>query len=243
MKTLARRKSRFGLITIEADKRGAIAYCQGGYYQSYADANGVSLLIYVQAIFGLLAQTRSENVLMIGCAGGSLAAMLAREGRAVTAVDINPQAFLLARRYFHLPDAVDCRVADGLEFLLSSRRSFDAIVLDAFQSGDIADAAFSQAFYAQVKKHLRPKGAVFANVHVVDDRDDAADRVAVRMAEISPHVRILDRAPKKYRNAIVMAGAVRGLTRPKLLMKPEVDAPRIAKALASMRFRRRCKAG
>jgi spermidine synthase len=237
MKIVTRCKSPFGRITIEEDSRGNRAYCQGGYFQSHADGNGVSLLIYVHALYGLLAQTDAESVLMIGCAGGSLATMLTRAGRRVTAVDVNPQAPDLARRYFGLPDSVDCAVADARAYLVATRRSFDAVVLDAFHGGRIAEDFHDEDFFARVAKRLKPGGAVFANVHVTSDRDRTADRIAAAMSGPFGTVRILDRPRGRYRNAVVMTGAVSRLKAPKLLMEPDSGAGRIRNALQRMRFR------
>ena len=238
--TLVRTKSRFGPpISIEEEaKTGAIAYWQGEYCQSRVDKNGVSLLDYVHAIFGLLRQTQAQTALIVGCAGGSLATMLSRVGCDVVAIDVNPQAFVLARRYFGLPAQVDCRVADGFDYLLATRRKFDAIVLDAFHGGRIASRLLSEAFFAQAAERLRAGGAIFANVHVASDSDSMPERAASCMSAASHDVRILDRHGTKYRNAIVAAGAVRGLRKPALLMPPAIEAAKLAKALAAMRFSR-----
>jgi len=237
---LAHGKSRFGPpINIEEEmKTGAIAYSQGDYYQSRADRNGVSLLNYIHAIFGLLRQKQAETVLMIGCAGGSLATMLTRAGVQVVAVDVNPQAFLLARRYFGLPETVACRVADGADYLFATRKKFDAVVFDAFRGGHIASDLLSEHVFAQAFKRLRAKGAIFVNVHVASDTDDSAGRIAAALYASSPDVRILDRPGKKYRNAIVMAGAVKGLKKPALLMEPAIEAKKLAAKLDAMQFRR-----
>ncbi|HEY4266311.1 MAG TPA: methyltransferase domain-containing protein [Micropepsaceae bacterium] len=239
MKTPAQRKSRFGPpINVEEEMRtGAIAYWQGDYYQSRADRGGVSLLDYIHALFGLLMQKRPKTVLMIGCAGGSLATMLARIGVAVTAIDVNPQAFAIARRYFGLPDSVECRVADGLDYLVSTRRMFDAVALDAFHGGRVDEDLISDVFFARTAKRLRKNGAVFANIHVLDDSDGAADRAAAHMAAAFSDVRILDRRRAKPRNAIVMAGAVRGLKKPALLMPPAIETGKITRVLDAMQFR------
>lgn len=238
MKKVARRNSRFGPITIEEDVRtGAVAYVQGGYFQSQADRNGVSLLIYVQAIFGLMAQKRYERVLIIGCAGGSLATMLSRMGARVTAIDVNPHAFALARRYFGLPDSVECRIADAAEYVSGSRRLFDAVVLDAFHGGRMDEILMSADFLSACRKRLAPGGAVFVNVHVRNDGDEAADRMAAALRTQFRKVRILDRPRAKYRNAVVMAGAVGGLKKPELTMIPDTDARRIAATLERMRFK------
>src|SRR5262245_5334302 len=104
MITVAERKSRFGAITVlKAQDTGSLIYTQGDCYQSAADAEGTSTIAYIHAIFGLVRQARSRSVLMIGCGGGTLATMLSRIGCTLTVVDIDPHAFLLARRYFRFP--------------------------------------------------------------------------------------------------------------------------------------------
>jgi spermidine synthase len=242
---LARTKRRHGPpISIEEEMRtGAVVYWQGDYYQSRADKNGVSLLDYIHAIFGLLSQKRAQSVLIIGCAGGSLATMLSRAGCGVVAVDVNPQAFVLARRYFGLPDEIECRVVDGFDYLRGTRRKFDAIVVDAFHGGRFASELLSGAFFAQAAKRVRPSGAIFTNVHVARDSDSMPERVAQCMSAASKHVRILDRPGMKYRNAIVAAGAVRNLKPPELLMRPAIEAAMLGRSLAAMEFRapRPCK--
>ena len=75
-----------------------------------------------------------------------------------------------------------------------------------------------------------------------NDRDDAADRMAAGMTEVSRLVRILDAPGRKNRNAIVMAGDVKGLRKPSLVMRPQIESGKIAKALDSMRFRPRSRA-
>ncbi len=38
--------------------------------------------------------------------------MLVKAGRNVTIVDVNPASFALARKYFSLPENVECHVGD-----------------------------------------------------------------------------------------------------------------------------------
>jgi len=118
MITLTKTATEFGDITIAQSRVVAShIYWQGGWQQSEADRNGVSLAAYVHAIFGLLAQTSARATLMIGCGGGTLGTMLARTGRSVIVVDINPQSIALARQYFSLPEHVTCYVENGASFL------------------------------------------------------------------------------------------------------------------------------
>jgi spermidine synthase len=238
MITVAERKSRFGAIKIlKTEKTGSLIYAQGDSFQSEADTNGISLVAYIHAIFALLKQARSKTVLMIGCGGGTLATMLTSIGTTPTVVDIDPHAFLLARRYFQLPADIDCRVADGCEFLLSHTGSFDAVVHDAFIAGDIPAHLKSSSFFSLVQRRLTPSGSVFVNVHVENDRDDAADRMAREMAKVWRDVRILDRIGGTNRNAIAMAGGVLGLRKPMLEMRPALDAGEIVTELEAMQFR------
>jgi 2-polyprenyl-3-methyl-5-hydroxy-6-metoxy-1,4-benzoquinol methylase len=110
--------SPFGTITVHCKtESGAIVYEQAGEFQSESDREGVSLATYVHALFGLIWETKAKTVLLIGGAGGTLGTMLARKGRNVTIVDINPTAFPLARAYFNLPETVWCEVADGARVL------------------------------------------------------------------------------------------------------------------------------
>ena len=238
MITVAERKSRFGAITIlKRRATGSLLYVQGDSFQSEADENGISLVGYIHAIFGLIRQANAKSVLMIGCGGGTLATMLARIGCTLTVVDIDPHAFLLARRYFRFPENVTCRVADGCQYLLSEHGAFDAVVLDAFRGGFMPDHLTSSAFFALVRPRLTASGSIFVNVHVESDLDDAPDRVAAAMASAWPSMRILDREGQPHRNAIVMAGAVSALERPVLQMRPAIEPGEIIAELDAMKFR------
>jgi spermidine synthase len=238
MITVAERKSRFGAITILKRKAtGSLLYVQGDSFQSEADENGISLVGYIHAIFGLVRQAQAKRVLMIGCGGGTLATMLARIGCALTVVDIDPHAFLLARRYFRFPESITCRVADGCQHLLSEKGAFDAVVLDAFRGGFMPDHLTSASFFALVRPRLTPSGSMFVNVHVENDTDDAPDQLAAAMASAWPEVRILDREGQPYRNAIVMAGAVSALDKPTLYIRPAIEPDEIVAELDAMQFR------
>jgi spermidine synthase len=240
MITLAERKSRFGAITIlKKQATGSLLYVQDDSFQSEADGNGVSLVAYIHAIFGLVQQTNGKSVLMIGCGGGTLATMLATIGCELTVVDIDAHAFQLARQYFGFPDHIACRVADGSQFLLSEHATYDAVVVDAYVGGCIPDHLTSAVFFALVKPRLNVHGSIFVNVHVENDFDDAADQVAGAMASVWPHVRIIDRPGYPHRNAIVMAGGVSELQRPMLTMTPNIQADDMIAELDEMQFRPR----
>jgi spermidine synthase len=204
-----------------------------------ADTHGISLADYIHAMYAFLRQTRARNVLMIGCGGGTLATMLDRDGIAVTIVDIDPRSFELARHYFHLPDAVTCHVADGAEFLRRTRGRYEAIVLDAYNGGDFPDVFKQPSYLAAVKAHLTGANAIYLeNMLVDDDEDRAPDNRARLLQEIWPEVRLLDCDGWVDRNAVIAAGAVRGLRKPKLILRPSRGAKKLERELDSLRFRR-----
>jgi spermidine synthase len=237
MITLTKTSSEFGEIRIvESRIKGSRIYWQGGWQQSEADRNGVSLVTYVHAIFGLLTQITAREMLMIGCGGGTLGTMLTHAGKSVTIVDINPQSITLARRYFSLPHQITCHVEDGAAFLTRTQYVFDAIIIDAFIDERVPPHLCSKEFFHFVRERLAPTGCTFVNVFLPNGSDPSVDAVASHMAHAGFLVRELVSPGLFERNAIVMGGAVTDLHVPTLQMRPEVHAEEIAHELKEMRF-------
>lgn len=228
----------FGAIHVYRDKRtGDLTFLQGGCFQTKTDRNGVSLVTYVHALFGLVMQSKAQRILMIGCGGGSLASMLANADRRLVVVDVNAAAIEIAGRHFSLPDSVDCHVADGAEFLKGECCEFDAIILDAYCGDRIPDHLRSLEFLQLARLRLaRPHGCFFANIHVIDDADPAALNYAETARDVWGTVRVLDAPRAMYRNAIVAAGAVGELRPPALMMSPVTEAAAVSEELARARF-------
>lgn len=216
---------------------GAVSYWQGGAQQSEADREGVSLAEYNHAMYGLIRQAGARRVLMIGLGGGTLATMLDRARLEVVAVEIDPAIVELARSYFAMPDAIEIHVGDGARFLARERRKFDAIVLDAYSGAEMPAHLLTPAFFARVKAHLAPGGIALLNLIVFDDDDPLPHEIGSRMKTAWRNVRLLDRPEWVERNAILMAGRVKDLKRPHVLMKPRRRAKAIAAALKTMQFR------
>ena len=230
-------ETEFGTIVISKNpETGALLYDVGGCHQSSSDSQGISVASYIHAIYGLLIQAKSRNVLLIGCGGGTLGTMLAGAQRQATIVDENPVSFAVARRHFALPDSVICHAAEGEAFLRGAG-TYDAIVLDAFHSETIPPHLLSAEFFRLVREHLAPDGVMFANIRPKHDFDDCADQLAKSMKSAWPTVRVLDTMGICWRNAIVMAGRVMHLREPKLLVRPEMNADVIDAELRRMQFR------
>jgi spermidine synthase len=237
-----RHPSTFGVITLRTRKSsGTLTYEQKGGNQSTVDRDGVSLDAYIHALYGLVLQRRAKNILMIGCGGGTLGTMLARTGRAVTIVDIDKVSFQLAKRYFGLPPEVTCHVGDGVAFMRGTRRRFDVLVVDAFIGEAMPDHMKGASFFKAVRRCVGQNGLVLMNVCLERKKDRAADAIAAGFAAHGWNagglkVRLLD-SPGAERNAIVLAGEVKGLRRPKMLTPPQTGAGRAARNLKAMEFR------
>jgi hypothetical protein len=211
----------------------------GNWYQSHADAAGNSLLSYIHAIFGLLVQTGARRILLIGGAGGTLGTMLARIGKQVTIVDIDPDAFVLARTLFKLPPEIECHVADGRAFLEETGRRFDAIVVDAYARNVAPPHLCTFEFFRLARRRLSRNGCILVNAIVADDDDPLADLIAAGIAKAGLPTCILDARHEENRNAIVIGGSVGRLTRPTLLLRLSVMADDIKQELRGMSFRAR----
>jgi spermidine synthase len=231
--------SKYGVITLRFRKRSCtLTYAQKGGNQSTTDGSGVSLDAHIHALYGLTQQRPGKHVLMIGCGGGTLGTMLARAGKQVSIVDIDPVSFRVAKRYFGLPRNVACHVGDGLAFLQKTRRRYDVLIIDAFSGENIPDHLKGAAFFEAGGRCLRKDGVALVNVCLERKSDQTADRIAAGFKSRGWPVRVLD-SPGGERNAIVLAGQVRDLHRPRLLNPPRAGAKLTGEELRAMHFRRR----
>lgn len=231
-------RSRFGPIQLRYHKRKrTLTYHQKGGDQSSSDRHGISLDAHIHALYGLALQNPGKRVLLIGCAAGTLATMLARTGRGVSVVDIDPISFRVAKRHFQMPPSVECHVADGLHFLRTTRRRYDTLIVDVFVGEKIPTHMMSSVFFDATFRCLRKDGVVLVNACIDGKSDLTADRIAAEFKKRRRATRILDERGRE-RNTIVLSGNVRRLRRPRLLVIPDADARQTKRELRTMRFRR-----
>ena len=227
-----------GHYIIRDDQTGKVSYWQGEYHQSAADRSGISTADYIHAMYFFLMQAQTRDVLMIGCGGGTLATMLHRSGVEVMVVDLHKFSFDIARKYFQLPQAVACHVADGIQYLKANPRRHDAIVLDAFGEGGMPDAFFEPSFFKLAHKRLKPRNSLFLMNVIVEDDDDRTPDILVRAMRAQwGRVRLLDTDGWTDRNAVIAAGAVTNLKKPKVLMPPRPGGAKMEKELAILDWR------
>jgi spermidine synthase len=204
---LERVVGRFGTIdVIERQSDGARLYVQDGQLQSFARPGGASLFAYVQAMRAVLVQAGAQRIAVLGGAGGTLATMMAQRGVSAVLVDINPDAFALAKRYFWLAPEVACVVADAHRFLRDGRELFDAIVLDAFGGDDMPAHLATVGFFSLVRRRLLPQGLVLVNAPVDRRQRSRADSLATAIAACGMTVTVFDGPRQVCRNALIVGG-------------------------------------
>jgi SAM-dependent methyltransferase len=233
-----RRSLAPGHVIVQDNRTGKISYWQKEYHQSAADARGISTADYIHAMYFFLRQVKAQDVLMIGCGGGTLATMLHKKGVKVTVVDLHQLSFDIARDYFHMPREIACHVDDGIAYLKKHRRRHDALVLDAFGEGGMPETFMSADFFKLAKSRLKPRKSLFLmNVIVADDGDPTPDRLVRTMRGDWTKVRLLDTDGWVDRNAVIAAGAVTKLKKPKVLMAPKPGAKKMRRQLAILDWR------
>jgi spermidine synthase len=189
-------------------------------------------------MYFFLRQVKAKDVLMIGCGGGTLATMLHRSGVKVTVVDLHKLSFDIARDYFHMPREIPCHVADGIAYLKKHRTRHDALVLDAFGEGGMPAKFMRPEFFKLAKSRLKPRNSLFLmNVIVADDDDATPDNLVRTLRRLWSRVRLLDTDGWVDRNAVIAAGAVTKLTKPRILMAPKPGAAKMRRQLAILNWR------
>lgn len=206
--------TEFGNIRIVRSKsNGACTYYQNTCSHSEIDMEGVSTCSYIHIMCNIISQSEAKNVLLLGCAGGTLATMLHRLGHNVTIVDINPHSFVMAKKYFHLPDGVNCVVADGFSYLLKNETRFDAIAIDVFNSdGSVPEEFVTKVFFHTIREALVHRGVVVMNVIVGHDLDMLADSIGLNMESAAISTVILDWENCNDRNVVIAGGNMENIS-------------------------------
>ena len=196
----------FGNIKImQCRTDGTFTYYQDRCFHSQATEDGVSTCVYIHVLYEVIRQCAAKRVLLIGCAGGTLATILSRIGCQVTVVDVNDYSFTIARRYFCMPKEVECITGDGAEYVQKTQREYDAIVIDAFErKANIPDSMTNTSFFESLTRCLSSKGIVLMNIMTAHDKDLTADRIALCMEQAGFPTELYDWTGTKDRNTLLI---------------------------------------
>lgn len=123
-------------------------------------------------------ERRVERVLMLGFGAGSAVAVLREEHGLdpfVVAVDVDPEVFELARKWFEFADDARVRfvVADAAEHVRTDRELYDLVIVDAFVDDAIPASLRTKSFADAAKERVDDGGALLFNT-MADDRASRA---------------------------------------------------------------------
>lgn len=110
-----------------------------------------------------------RSALLIGLGAASLTKFLHRHRpeAKLTVVEIEPAVVAAARQHFKLPDEderFNIVIGDGAEFVATSQRRFDLILVDGFDEDARAGMLDTLPFYLNCKARLTPSGLMVTNL-------------------------------------------------------------------------------
>ena len=110
-----------------------------------------------------------RKVLLIGLGAASLTKFLYRNYplAKLTVVEIEPAVVAAARQFFKLPEdpkRLNIVIGDGVEFVMTSDKAWDLILVDGFDHNARAGALDTVTFYLAAQSHLSKNGIMAVNL-------------------------------------------------------------------------------
>ena len=108
------------------------------------------------------------QVLILGMGTGTYATQCSRYfgEMSIEGVEIDDKITKLARTYFELPEEVSVVTYDGRAYLNVIDKTYDVIMVDAYQDITIPFQMSSVEFFTLVKDHLNPGGVMVVNMNM-----------------------------------------------------------------------------
>lgn len=127
-------------------------------------------LEYTRTMMGfLLFIPAPRDVAMVGLGGGSLAKFCHRHlpKTRIQVIEINPHVIALRDEFRVPPDSSRFAIqqGDGAEFVRSSQRPCDVLLLDGYDHEGLPTSLSSQRFYDDCRDMLAPDGMLVVNLH------------------------------------------------------------------------------
>lgn len=115
-----------------------------------------------------------QDILILGLGTGTYATMCQEyfPRATVEGVEIDEKIADLAQEYFALPDTVTVHVADGRTYL-ATEKTYDVIMVDAYQDITIPFQMSTIEFFTAVKEHLKEDGVMVVNMNMRSSKEGA----------------------------------------------------------------------
>lgn len=117
------------------------------------------------------------DILILGMGTGTFATQCDRyyKGVSMEGVEIDEDITKLATEYFHLSKDVKVTTYDGRAFLNAIDKTYDVIMVDAYQDITIPFQMSSIEFFTLVKNHLSKDGVMVVNMNMRGQEDSSED--------------------------------------------------------------------
>lgn len=184
--------------------------------------DGEEIILSTNVMFGVQSVTRKDNalsgmyydyamaaplmagsvkndgrprVLILGNGSGTYARQCLRyfPESDITAVEIDQAITDLAYKYFDMPQEVKVTTYDGRAYLQTDDKTYDVIMVDAYQDISIPFQMASVEFFTLVREHLNKGGVMVVNMNMRASAPDSInDYLTDTIASVFPHVATID---------------------------------------------------
>jgi spermidine synthase len=179
--------------TLLVDGVGQNYVAENNNYVTDDNAYVADYIKFISLVPQLLPAAESiQSSLVIGLGAGELPMLLANAGLQVDVVEIDPIVKLMAEKHFafELPQE-QIFIADGRYFLSHTEKKYDYIVLDAFNSDQVAWHLLSREALQTTRKRLSEHGLLAINFTSQTGSKDIASLQAT-LNKVFAHVRLFD---------------------------------------------------
>ncbi len=148
-----------------------------------------------------------RDVLVIGLAAGTIPHQYSviYPHTHVDGVELDGEIVALGRKYFDMREPqLDAIVGDGRYYLLTTRKKYDVIAIDAYQQPYIPFHLATREFFELARRHLRPGGVVVINAGRPPGDYRLVNALGSTMASVYPSVYAVD-VGGGYYNSLVFA--------------------------------------
>jgi spermidine synthase len=206
------KQSAYGEIRVMDIDDNRLFLIDGGIHTAIDKTTGENLLAYTW-ILDLMKQFReySGDMLLIGLGGGSVVNSFYNDNWDIDVVEIDPVVTETAYEYFNLnPATTNIHHRDGREFLLTTGRTYDLIILDAFGSSSVPFHLTTVESFGLAKSRIKDNGLLAVNIESLGWDDEIVNSIAVTLKQVFEYVIVLPIAepPDRLGNIIITASDI-----------------------------------
>ncbi len=117
----------------------------------------------------------SLDILILGMGTGTYATQCSRyfDNLNFEGVEIDEKIIALSRKYFELPESVEVTLYDGRAYLEAIDKTYDIIMVDAYQDITIPFQMSTVEFFSLVRDHLNDGGVMVMNMNMKTGGEDS----------------------------------------------------------------------